>query len=102
MDTYYPYVYFSICRISQTHHSFYSCDVDRILIYQFGFNDGHLSWVFYVAMIIFTVLILIADFMMNKYFVARFGGSKLGEYTALAGVILGCFVFPPFGIILGH
>ena len=42
------------------------------LIYQFGFNDGHLSWVFYVAMIIFTVLILIADFMMNKYFVARF------------------------------
>ena len=50
-------------------------------------------------MIIFTVLILIADFMMNKYFVARFGGSKLGEYR-LAGVILGCFVFPPFGIIL--
>ncbi|MDI9231356.1 DUF456 domain-containing protein [Staphylococcus caprae] len=70
------------------------------LIYQFGFNDGHLSWVFYVAMIIFTVFILIEDFMMNKYFVARFGGSKLGEYTALAGVIVGCFVFPPFGIIL--
>lgn len=70
------------------------------IIYQIGFNDGRLSWIFYVAMIIFTVFILVADFMMNKYFVNRFGGSKVGEYTALVGVIVGCFVFPPFGIIL--
>lgn len=67
------------------------------IIYQIGFNDGRLSWIFYVAMILF---ILVADFMMNKYFVNRFGGSKVGEYTALVGVIVGCFVFPPFGIIL--
>ena len=37
---------------------------------------------------------------MNKYFVNRFGGSKLGEYAALIGVIVGCFVIPPFGIII--
>ena len=70
------------------------------IIYQIGFNDGRLSWIFYVAMILFTLFILVADFMMNKYFVNRFGGSKVGEYTALVGVIVGCFVFPPFGIIL--
>ena len=46
---------------------------------------------FYVAMIIFTIMILVADFVMNKYFVNRFGGSKIGEYTALIGVIVGCF-----------
>ena len=66
------------------------------LIYQFGFHDGRLSWIFYVAMIFFTIMILVADFVMNKYFVNRFGGSKIGEYTALIGVIVGCFVFPPF------
>lgn len=51
-------------------------------------------------MVLFTVFILVSDFLMNKYFVNRFGGSKLGEYAALVGVIIGCFVFPPFGIII--
>ena len=44
------------------------------LIYQFGFHNGNLSWVFYVSMILFTVFILVADFIMNKYFVNKFGG----------------------------
>lgn len=70
------------------------------LIYQFGFHDGRLSWIFYVAMIIFTIMILVADFVMNKYFVNRFGGSKIGEYTALIGVIVGCFVFLPLVLSL--
>lgn len=70
------------------------------LIYQFGFHNGNLSWVFYVSMILFTVFILVADFIMNKYFVNKFGGSNLSELVALVGVIVGCFVFPPFGIII--
>lgn len=70
------------------------------LIYQFGFHNDNLSWVFYVSMILFTVFILVADFIMNKYFVNKFGGSKLSELVALVGVIGGCFVFPPFGIII--
>lgn len=70
------------------------------LIYQFGFHNGNLSWVFYVSMILFTVFILVADFIMNKYFVNKFGGSKLSELVALVGVIVGCFVFPPFDIII--
>lgn len=70
------------------------------LIYQFGMHNGHLSWIFYAAMIVFTVFILLADFLMNKYFVNKFGGSKTSEWVALIGVIVGCFVFPPFGIII--
>lgn len=70
------------------------------LIYQFGLNDGELSWIFYVTMILFTAFILISDFVMNKYFVNKFGGSRLGEYAAVVGVIAGCFIFPPFGIII--
>ncbi|HJF68071.1 MAG TPA: DUF456 domain-containing protein [Staphylococcus kloosii] len=70
------------------------------LIYQFGIHNSHLSWVFYVSMLLFTIFILVADFIMNKYFVNKFGGSKISEYVALIGVLVGCFVFPPFGIII--
>ncbi|MDO6573133.1 uncharacterized protein ACUXOR_001694 [Staphylococcus pasteuri] len=62
------------------------------LIYQFGFHNGRLSWMFYIAMVIFTIMIFLADFLMNKYFV--------GKYGAIIGVIIGCFVVPPFGIII--
>ncbi|WP_251943340.1 DUF456 domain-containing protein [Staphylococcus sp. Marseille-Q5304] len=70
------------------------------LIYQFGFQTGNLSWVFYVSMVLFTLFIIVADFLMNKYFVNKFGGSKMSEYAALIGVIIGCFLLPPFGIII--
>ncbi|ATH63315.1 DUF456 domain-containing protein [Staphylococcus pasteuri] len=70
------------------------------LIYQFGFHNGRLSWMFYIAMVIFTIMIFLADFLMNKYFVGKYGGSKFGEYGAIIGVIIGCFVVPPFGIII--
>lgn len=70
------------------------------LIYQFGFQDGKLSWIFYISMIVLTLLIFLADFLMNKYFVGKYGGSKFGEYGAILGVIIGCFVLPPFGIVV--
>lgn len=70
------------------------------LIYQFAFNNGELSWIFYVSMIVLMVLMFISDFAMNKYFVNKYGGSKISEYVALIGVLVGCFVFPPFGIII--
>lgn len=53
------------------------------LIYQFAFNNGELSWIFYVSMIVLTVLMFISDFAMNKYFVNKYGGSKISEYVAL-------------------
>ena len=70
------------------------------LIYQFGFHNGKLSWIFYISMIALTILIFLADFLMNKYFVGTYGGSKFGEYGAIIGVIIGCFVLPPFGIVV--
>ena len=51
-------------------------------------------------MIVLTILIFLADFLMNKYFVGKYGGSKFGEYGAIIGVIIGCFVLPPFGIVV--
>lgn len=70
------------------------------LIYDLGINNGTLSWIFWIAMILLTAFIFISDLMMNRFFVQRFGGSKQGEWAALVGVIIGSFVIPPFGVIV--
>ncbi|HBV02747.1 MAG TPA: DUF456 domain-containing protein [Staphylococcus sp.] len=69
-------------------------------IYHFAIDSSKLSWVFWTVMILFTVFMILSDIIMNSYFVKKFGGSKLGEIMAAVGVIIGCFVFPPFGIII--
>ncbi|HEY9576240.1 MAG TPA: DUF456 domain-containing protein [Pseudobacillus sp.] len=70
------------------------------LLYHFGINNDELSVVFWLAMAMFTVLIITADILANSYFVKRYGGSKWGERVAALAVIVGSFVFPPFGILL--
>ena len=69
-------------------------------IYHFAIDSSKLSWVFWTVIILFTVFMILSDIIMNSYFVKKFGGSKLGETMAAVGVIIGCFVFPPFGIII--
>ena len=69
-------------------------------IYHFAIDSSKLSWVFWTVMILFTVFMILSDIIMNSYFVKKFGGPKLGETMAAVGVIIGCFVFPPFGIII--
>lgn len=69
-------------------------------IYQWGINNDTLSWWFWSAAIVWTLLIFVSDLLLSRYFVTRFGGSKKGEWAALIGVIVGAFVLPPFGIII--
>ncbi|GGI40803.1 DUF456 domain-containing protein [Mammaliicoccus stepanovicii] len=69
-------------------------------IYHFAIDASKLSWVFWTVMILFTVFMILSDIIMNSYFVKKFGGSKTGELVAAIGVLIGCFVFPPFGIII--
>ncbi|NIK12084.1 DUF456 domain-containing protein [Alkalibacillus sp. S2W] len=69
-------------------------------VYQFGVNSDELTWVFWLSMAILTIVLIVADIIANSYFVKRYGGSKLGEWTAAAGVIVGSFVIPPFGILI--
>ncbi|AIC96300.1 DUF456 domain-containing protein [Shouchella lehensis] len=69
------------------------------LIYLFGLS-GNLSTWFWVGMAVLTIFLLVVDFLANVLFVKRTGGSKWGERMALVGVIIGAFIYPPFGLIL--
>lgn len=70
------------------------------IIYHFFINDMNLTLVFWVIMIVLTVILIISDFIASKYFVNTYGGSKKGEYAAMVGLIFGAFVLPPVGIII--
>lgn len=70
------------------------------LLYHFVINASTLTWFFWVSMGALTILLLLADILAGSITVKRFGGSKLGERVATFSIIVGSFVYPPFGIIL--
>ncbi|WP_407271695.1 DUF456 domain-containing protein [Radiobacillus sp. PE A8.2] len=70
------------------------------LVYFFFVNGDNLSWVFWSAMVILTVALIVCDIIANSYFVKKYGGSKWGERIAAIAVIVGSFIIPPFGIIV--
>ncbi|RLL42096.1 DUF456 domain-containing protein [Oceanobacillus piezotolerans] len=70
------------------------------LLYQFIINPDELTIVFWIAMILFTVFLFVADIIANSYFVKKYGGSKWGERGAAIAVIVGSFIIPPLGVIV--
>lgn len=68
------------------------------LIYHMGLADNGLSLWFWLVMIGFTLLLFVADFITNHYFVQRLGGTKASQWGALFGVVIGIFVYPPVGL----
>ena len=70
------------------------------LLYAFGIDRFELSVWFWVGASVLTIFILISDVIAGQYFVKKYGGSKWGERIAVIGVILGSFIYPPFGIII--
>ena len=48
-----------------------------------------------------VALVTILDFVMPAWGAKRYGASKAGIWGSVAGMIIGIFVFPPFGIFVG-
>ena len=70
------------------------------ILYHFFINNEELTLRFWIIMAVFTVILIVADIIVNSYFVKRFGGSKWGERGAGVAVIVGSFIMPPFGILI--
>lgn len=71
-----------------------------VLLYHFGINHHELSWISFTMLGLLTILIFLADYLVNLHFVDKAGGSKWGMRAATIGLIVGSFVIPPFGVII--
>lgn len=70
------------------------------LVYHFFITNTELTVSFWIFMALLTIILFVADIFVNSYFVKRFGGSIWGERGAGMAVIIGAFIFPPFGILI--
>ncbi|MGG4446910.1 DUF456 family protein [Brevibacillus sp. HB1.2] len=72
------------------------------LLYHFFIADpgAGLPASFWWGMVVLSILLYGADLLTNMYFVKRYGGSKWSSVAAAVGIILGIFVFPPFGMLI--
>ena len=59
--------------------------------------DVDVLWLLAAAVSIITFL----DYWLQVYGVKRFGGGKKAINGTILGLILGFFIFPPFGVIIG-
>lgn len=71
-----------------------------LLLMQFTLG-APFSWTFLLIWGAVVGIIMTVDGLIPAEGARRMGGSKYGIYGCMIGGILGIFIFPPFGIILG-
>lgn len=71
------------------------------IAYGLFFTFAELPWWFWAIEILFTLLLFTADTVANLIGVKKFGGSKAAMWGSTIGLLIGPFVIPFFGIILG-
>lgn len=71
-----------------------------VVLYHFGINPNKLSWISWTILVLLTISLFLADYLVNLHFVDKAGGSKWGMRAATIGLIVGSFVIPPFGVII--
>ena len=72
-----------------------------VAIYHFFLNDSILSQGFFISLVLITILIQLADFLANEYFVKKSGGNNLSILGAFLGLIGGMIFLGPLGLIIG-
>ncbi|MBQ4865263.1 DUF456 domain-containing protein [Priestia megaterium] len=71
------------------------------VIYGLFYDFSSYSWLFWVIQGLLVVALFLADYIANIIGVKKFGGTKAGVWGSTVGLLVGPFVIPGFGIILG-
>ncbi|GIO86712.1 hypothetical protein J25TS5_36440 [Paenibacillus faecis] len=70
-------------------------------VYGWFFSFEPFGWLFWTIQTLIVVALLIADYAVGAWGVKKFGGSKLSVWLSTIGIIVGPFLIPAFGLILG-
>lgn len=74
-----------------------------IAIATYGWYEGFhtITTKYIVIMAALTLLSLLVDYLASTLGAKYFGSGKYGIYGALIGTVLGLFIFPPAGLLIG-
>ncbi|NLZ93789.1 MAG: DUF456 domain-containing protein [Firmicutes bacterium] len=72
-----------------------------MILYGFMTDFSTLTTNFFLLQGLALLLIFAVDFLATAVGTKKFGGSRRSAFGATLGTLLGLFLFPPFGIILG-
>jgi len=59
------------------------------------------STIFLIIMAGFTVVVTVLDYVVPAIGAKRYGASKLGVWGSIIGMLIGFFIFPPWGMLIG-
>ena len=75
--------------------------IGGFIVYGLFYSFSDLPWWFWVIEILLVVLLFGADTVSNLVGVKKFGGSKAGMWGSTIGLLIGPFVIPFAGILVG-
>lgn len=70
-------------------------------VYGWFFSFEPFGWFFWIIQTLIVVVLMVADYAVGAWGVKKFGGSKLSVWLSTIGIIIGPFVIPAFGLVLG-
>ncbi|RCW54213.1 DUF456 domain-containing protein [Halanaerobium sp. ST460_2HS_T2] len=72
-----------------------------VILYRIIKTDISYSPYFWTGAVLITVIIFLADYLANAYFIKRQGGTNRTIIAAVLGMILGTLFLGPLGFIIG-
>ncbi|MFW5687264.1 MAG: DUF456 domain-containing protein [Halanaerobium sp.] len=72
-----------------------------VILYRLIKTDISYSPYFWIGAILITVLVFLADYLANAYFIKKQGGSNRTIMAAVVGMIVGTIFLGPLGFIIG-
>lgn len=72
-----------------------------LLFLSYAKNWKPFSTTFLFVMGGLTILVLILDYVVPAGWAKKYGASKFSVFCSVIGMLIGLFVFPPFGLFFG-
>jgi len=63
-------------------------------------SKAEYSWTFLLGWGLAVLIVQVIDYFLPIWGTKKYGGSKLGIWGSTIGLIIGLFVFPPWGMII--
>lgn len=70
-------------------------------VYGFIFSFEPFGFWFWTIQTLIVVLLFVADYVVSAWGVRKYGGSKASVVGSTIGILIGPFVIPAFGLIIG-